>query len=154
MNKEPNLTLTSQIKLHLFHLIKQESSLAFIKHGFHSAFLLSFILILLKDLRMSQIRLVCQSDLWVISWILCLCSSNALKVKAARSLTNSDISRLRNSFQMSLIELELPTNLFLLTETEQLSPNSLYAINSSSLAYCRNVSLEGNSGGRLQNITV
>lgn len=38
---------------------------------------------------------------------------------------------------------ELLTNLFLLNKTEQVSLDSLYAINSSSLAYCRNVSLRG-----------
>lgn len=54
-----------------------------------------------------------------------------------------DISRLWNNFQMSFIELDLPTNLFLLTKTEQVGSNLLYAINSSSLAYCRNVSLRG-----------
>lgn len=53
------------------------------------------------------------------------------------------ISRLGNNFQMSFKVLELPTNLFLLTKTEQVSPNSLYTINSSLLAYCRNVSLRG-----------
>lgn len=44
---------------------------------------------------------------------------------------------------MSFGEPALPINLFLLTDTEQLSPSSLYTINSSSLAYIRNVSLRG-----------
>lgn len=63
-----------------------------------------------------------------------------------------DLSMLQNNFQMSFTE--LLTNLFLLTKTERVSTNSLRVINSSSLAYCRNVSPQRNSSGRLQNITV
>lgn len=44
---------------------------------------------------------------------------------------------------MSFTELELPANLFLLAKRERVSTDSLFAINGSSLAYCRNVSLSG-----------
>lgn len=100
-------------------------------------------------IRPSNHQILCLLNMWIIMkkavqaaqepvW-----SSSALKVKVARSLTTSDISRLWNNFQVSFREAELPTNVFLLTNTGQLSPFSLYTINSSSLAYSRNVSLRG-----------